>query len=217
VRLGLRTVRDLALEAALHTKVFRVPGYDDVMGRLYRHSTATAHVMRMMCKRANVKFEYGFLAGLLHDVGFAAGLLALAERPEWRGARFGIVAPVLDAVHADASGQLAKRWGLPGPLQEVIAHHHALEIDGEARPVNAALVVAEQLCWEAGAGMLPPPNDADPGWTATPAPPLDGLDVNGAEDVERARQVLGLEMEAMAEARREAFSIVDTLGEKKPG
>jgi HD-like signal output (HDOD) protein len=212
VRLGLSTVRDLALEAALHTKVFRVPGYDDVMGRLYRHSTTTAHMMRTVCRRAGVRFDYAFLAGLLHDIGFAAGLLALVERREWRGARFEAIAPVLDAVHADASGQLAKRWGLPGPLQELIALHHTLEIDGEARPANAAIIVAEQLCWEAGAGMLPPPSDADAGSQNTPAPPLPGLDVNCAEDVEKARRALGLEMEAMVELRRVAFGTVSTLG-----
>lgn len=214
VRLGLKGVRDLALEAALHAKVFRVPGYDDVMARLYRHSTATAHVMRAMCKRFRVKFDYAFLAGLLHDVGFAAELLALVSTPEWRGAPFQLIAPVLDAVHTDASGQLAMRWRLPAPLQQLLANHHRLEVGGEVFPANAALVVAEQLCWEAGAGMLPPPPEADADSGSTPEQPSSGFDANGPDVLEAARSLLGIDDEAMGEARREAFAAVAALGGK---
>ena len=213
VRLGLGTLRDLVLEAALHTKVFRVPGYDELMARLYRHSTATAHVTRALCKRAGVKFEYGFLAGLLHDLGIAAALLVVAERREWRAVRLHVLAAALDAVHAEASGKLASRWGLPAAIQEVIARHGALEVGAEIGPANAALLLAEQLCWEAGAGMLPPPPDADRDASRTPAAPPQGLDAVAADDVERARDILGLGSQPMREARREAFGIVDALGE----
>lgn len=212
VRLGLAALRDVVLEAALHLKVFRVPGYDDAMARLYRHATAAAHVTRAVCRRTRIDAEYAFVCGLLHDVGFAAGLLAVVEQPAWRRAPFELLAPVLDAVHADASGIVARLWKLPEGIQQVVATHHDVVVDGAPRPVNAALVVAEQLCWEAGAGMLPPPDDADGMSLATPEPPLEGLDVNWTGTFEEARRALGMEDLALGAARAEAFQIVGQLG-----
>ena len=212
IRLGLQTLRDLVLEAALNLEIFRVPGYDDLMARLYSHSTAVAHVARAVCRRTLVNAEYAFLCGLLHDVGFAAALLAVVERPEWRRLPMETLSPVLDAVHVDASGLLARTWRLPPALQQLVAHHHDVVVNGRAEQANAALVVAEQLCWEAGAGMLDPPDDADPYATATPEPPLEGLDVNWTGVLDEARKALKLGDEALLAARGEAFGLVSRLG-----
>ncbi|HEX7488852.1 MAG TPA: HDOD domain-containing protein, partial [Anaeromyxobacteraceae bacterium] len=208
IRLGLKTLRDLVLEAALHLKIFRVPGYDDVMARLYRHSTAVAHVTRAICRRTLVNAEYAFLCGLLHDVGFAAALLAIVERPEWKRLPFASIAPVLDAVHVDATGLLARQWKLPWPIQQVVSHHHEVVVNGRAEQANAALIIAEQLCWEAGAGMLPPPDDADPMGPHTPEAPLEGLDVNWSGTFEEARKALKMRDLELGAARAEAFDLV---------
>lgn len=212
VRLGLKTMRDVVLEAAIHMKVFRVPGYEGAMERLARHSAATAHVMRSVCRRTNVEAEYAFLCGLLHDVGFAASLLALANDPAWRHATFEELAPVLDEVHEEASGVLARLWKLPEGLQRMVATHHEPAPSGKVEPVNATLIVAEQLCWEAGAGMAPPPPDANAYSMETPEPPVDGVDVNWSGLVEEARRVLRVDDLTMAAARAEAFQIVAQLG-----
>jgi len=211
VRLGLKTMRDVVLEAAMHLKVFRVPGYEPAMERLARHSAAVAHVMRAVCRRTSVEAEYAFLCGLLHDVGFAASLLALAADPAWRDASFEELAPVLDEVHEEASGVLARLWKLPDGIQRMVATHHEPAPGGKVEPVNATLIVAEQLCWEAGAGMEPPPPDANACTMETPEPPTDGVDVNWSGLVDEARQVLRVDDLAMAAARAEAFQIVGSL------
>jgi len=211
VRLGLKTMRDVVLEAAIHMKVFRVPGYEPAMERLARHSAAVAHVMRAVCRRTNVEAEYAFLCGLLHDVGFAASLLALAADPAWRHSTFEELAPVLDEVHEEASGVLARLWKLPEGIQRMVATHHEPAPNGKAEPVNATLIVAEQLCWEAGAGMEPPPAEANPYSMETPEPPTDGVDVNWSGLVDEARKVLRVDDLAMAAARAEAFQIVEKL------
>ncbi len=212
VRLGLKAMRDVVLEAAIHMKVFRVPGYEAAMERLARHSAAVAHVTRAVCKRTNVEAEYAFLCGLLHDVGFAASLLALAGDPTWRRATFEELGPVLDEVHEEASAVLARLWKLPEGIQRLVATHHDPAPDGKAQALNASLVVAEQLCWEAGAGLEPPPPGAQAFSMETSEPPSDGLDVNWTGVVEEARKILRLDDLAMAAARAEAFQVVAALG-----
>jgi HD-like signal output (HDOD) protein len=213
VRLGLKTLRDIVLEAALHLKVFRVPGFEPAMARLARHSTASAHVIRAICRRTRVETEYAFLCGLLHDVGFAAALLALSGDPQLGRAPFEALAPVVDDVHDEASGLLARLWKLPAQVQRVVARHH--DLGKEPEPVSAALVVAEQLVWEAGAGIEPPPPDANPMSLATPEPPSDGVDVNWTGMVDQARRELGMDDLAFGAARAEAFALVAQLGRPK--
>ncbi|HTP49817.1 MAG TPA: HDOD domain-containing protein [Anaeromyxobacteraceae bacterium] len=210
IRMGLKTVRDIVMEAAVHLKVFRVPGYEEPMARIARHSTATAHVMRAVCRRTRVESEYAFLCGLLHDVGYAASLLALSEDPNLRRVAYDKVSPVLDEVHEEASGLLARLWKLPDPVQRVMARHHDLPKE-RPEPVSAALIVAEQLCWEAGAGVEPPPPDANPMTMVTPEPPVDGVDVNWIGLVDEARAALSMDELGLAAARAEAFGIVAQL------
>jgi HD-like signal output (HDOD) protein len=216
VRLGLTSLREVVLQAALHLKVFRVPGYEPAMERLALHASAVAHVMRAVCRRTSVETEYAFLCGLIHDVGFAASLLALSDDPAWRTARFEDVASVLDDVHEEASGLLARLWNLPEPIQRLVATHHEVSPGGRAEAVNATLIVAEQLAWEAGAGLEPPPEGADPLGMATPEPPSDGIDVNWTGLVEEARRVLGLDDLGLAAARAEAFQLVRGLTAPPP-
>ena len=213
VRLGLKTLRDIVLEAALHLKVFRVPGFEPAMARLARHSTASAHAIRAVCKRTRIEAEYAFLCGLLHDVGFAAALLALSGDPQLGKAPWEALAPAVDEVHDEASGLLARLWKLPPQVQRVVAGHHDLGKDPE--PVSAALVVAEQLVWEAGAGLEPPPPDANPMSLATPEPPNDGIDVNWTGMVEQARRELAMDDLAFGAARAEVFALVAQLGKAK--
>jgi putative nucleotidyltransferase with HDIG domain len=212
LRLGLKTLGEVVLEAGLKLRVFRARGHDRFMERLQRHCTAAAHVTRAVCRRASVDGEHAFVSGLLHDMGYAACVQLVSEHPQWSRLPFDTLAPALDAAHADVSGLLARAWALPEPIRQAIATHHQPVVDGEPRPMNAALIVAEQLCWEAGAGLIAPPPDPDPEATVTPEPPMDGLDVNWPDTLDDARRVLALDEEALLAARREAFQLVAKLG-----
>jgi HD-like signal output (HDOD) protein len=212
VRLGLETLSHLVLHAALSLRIFRAPGFEWFALRTNRHSTAVAHVTRDVCRRAGLPGDHAFTAGLLHDIGLSSCLQMLSERPGWRRLPFEALAPALDAVHAEASGLLARRWSLPEPLPSILAWHHHAVVDGRAQPINAALIVAEQLCWEAGAGVLEPPCDASPVATAMREQPLDGLDASWPSAVAEALEITGLGAEPLAAARLHAFDVVDSIG-----
>lgn len=212
VRLGLEALVHLVLRAALDLQIFRAPGFEAFAERANRHATAVAHVTRDVCRRAELSTEHAFIAGLLHDIGLSSSLLMITEVPSWRRLPFSALSPVLDAVHADASGFLARRWSLPEPLPTILAWHHHAVVDGRPQPIHAALIVAEQLCWEAGAGIEDPPEDASPTAAETPAQPLEGVDTTRLTVVEEALEIAGLDPKALRAARVQAFGIAGSLG-----
>jgi putative nucleotidyltransferase with HDIG domain len=199
IRLGLATLRSIVVEASLGMKVFDAPGYDAAMSRLSWHSTVTAYLMRAFCRKTPVDAEYAFLCGLLHDIGIAASLLALSDDGRGRALPFAALGPVLDEVHQEASGLVTRLWGLPPEIQHVVATHHQLHVGGTPHPVNATLIVAEELARELGAGMEPP-GDGPP-----------SLDASTPGLFEEARGALGLGEAALEAMRGEAAETVAKL------
>ncbi|MGC3999896.1 MAG: HDOD domain-containing protein [Anaeromyxobacter sp.] len=218
VRLGLETLSQVVVQAALELKLFRAPGYEKFAVRLNHHATATAHVTRDVCKRAGLPAEQGFMCGLLHDIGFAASLTVAIELGVELGVTdFEDLAPSLDVVHAEVSGLLARRWKLPEPIVQVVSTHHHADVNGEPRPMNAAVILAEQFCWEAGAGMLPPPEKVDLGAPGCPPQPMDGLDASWPNVIRQALEVLKLDAAGVKAARAAAFErVAEVLPGAKP-
>ena len=75
----MRGVRDAVFEAALRRGVFVMGEYADTMATIARHSTMTAYITRIVCRRAAIDQDAAFICGLLHDVGFAGLLLAVTH------------------------------------------------------------------------------------------------------------------------------------------
>lgn len=137
-RLGLTTIRDMAFAASLESKVFRAPGYADLMERIRLHSVASAHVARLIARGSEVS-EYAFLCGLLHDVGMAAVTLVLADKkirvePQ-------ALATTLANLHEEAGRIAARSWKMPPGLEDAIASHHRPK-DREAALATVAHFVA---------------------------------------------------------------------------
>ena len=146
VRLGLRTVRDMVVQVALDAKVFRCKPYDPAMQSLRRHSTAVGHLARTISKYTAFDSEYAFLCGLLHDVGVAGCLIALAEHAKPAPPPPIIeVWPAVMAVHEQASALMAQNWGLPPDVCMILGAHHRLLIEGYAHPMAAMIAMANDL------------------------------------------------------------------------
>ena len=206
VRLGIRTLRNVVLEAALNARIFRVPGFEATTERLRLHSSYTAHVAALVAKDAGVDAETAFVCGLLHDVGMAAALMAVADDLKNRAFPAEHLAVVLDTVHAQGSGLLAGVWKLPPEVKAVVSRHHELRAGGEANRMVAALIVAEQIAYENDAGMVPVrwPDEA----ASEPlAPPPGSLDANPQAVVQDARVVLGIGDVRFEALRQEALAL----------
>jgi putative nucleotidyltransferase with HDIG domain len=165
--LGLEALRALALSAeAFHRFPVDppIPGFD--LDELQRHCSRTARLAHAICGET-WDGEEAFAAGLLHDVGLLVlatedrdeliDVLALAktdQRPLHvvERERFGVT-------HAEVGAHLLALWGLPHPVTEAVAHHHApprpeAPLDSVAVTYIAAALI-EELEAEQMPGSLP--------------------------------------------------------------
>ena len=89
VRIGLDAVRDVVVMVVANSTMFRVRGFERQVDAFRRRMLASASTARFLAKAVRAESEYGFLAGLLHDIGE----LVLLERCAQEGL---ITAPTWD-------------------------------------------------------------------------------------------------------------------------
>jgi len=150
-RLGLHTLRDIVIEVAMNARVFRAKPYQRTMESLKRHSAAVAHLCRIISQYTAIEGEYAFLCGLLHDVGIAGSLIALAEGAKRRSPpALDDVWPAVDAVHAEASQIMVEQWKLPPDVAWTVGAHHIVLIQGYPHPMAATVRLADELAKDMG-------------------------------------------------------------------
>lgn len=200
MRLGMKNLASVVWEVAMNMKVFRCKTYNDPMEQVRKHSTAVAHLSRLVAEQTPIPLDYAFLCGLLHDVGAAAILLLLGERGpvETPPLPSFVLDEVLLDVHAEASQIIAKNWKLPDDLQLVLAHHHAVHVGGHAHPTAAVIALAQKLAAEEGAAL----GHAGPHWDVTPDSAL-----------RVAEQALGIREPAFEKLRTRANKLLQDLAQ----
>lgn len=145
-RLGLRTLRDIVMQVALNGKVFRAKPYQRTMESLKRHSTAVAHICRVISRYTALEGEYAFLCGLMHDVGIAGALIALAEGAGRKPPpSMDDVWPAVWAVHEETSRMMVQHWDLPPDVGFAVGAHHTVLIQGYPHPMAATLRLADEI------------------------------------------------------------------------
>lgn len=182
VRLGVRVIRDVVFEAAIARGVFQVNEYVDTLGSIARHSTVTAYITRIVCRRAAIDADLAFICGLLHDVGFAGLLLAVKHVEGSEAPPLAQLWTHIDHLHERASHMLVERWGLPRDVVEIVGHHHHLHTGLTAR-VAAAVRIADHLTEYFSTSVQGPRVNGEP-------LPGDAIDVF---DLETAAADLGLD------------------------
>lgn len=152
-RLGVARVTELFLHASLNLRIFRVKAYQSHMDALRQHSLIVAHLARHLSRKTALYDEHSFLCGLLHDVGIAAGLIALAESAgRNQPPAFELIWPALKDAHAKAGASLSRIWQLPQEVGFVLKQHHNFEIQGHAHPTAAVVALADLIAAELGVG-----------------------------------------------------------------
>jgi len=153
VRIGLDALRDVVLMVVTNSTMFRVRGFEARVENMRRGMLASASAARQLAKALRVESEYGFLAGLLHNIGE----LVLLERCVHEG----IVTPQLmddpndgpmvrDRIafhHTRVGGALCRAWKLPAGVIEAAEFHHDPGAGGKKR-FAAQLIAAADVIGE---------------------------------------------------------------------
>lgn len=218
MHLGLAHIRDIALELTVDARVFRAEHYAEAMDRVSRHSRLTAYLTQVVCRYALYDASHAFLCGLLHDVGLAAGLIALGDVPHAEDRPdIETALPVLLEMHVDLGVQVAQSWQLSPEVVNVIRHHHELtDAYGQVQRLSAVVYLAEHLANELGIG------DAAITVAATPQnlPPKEMTgahqDHSNPRQIALACETLGLDEGKMALIRADAAKLILNLEAAKP-
>lgn len=201
VRLGFKVVRDMVFEVTLRSGVFDLAEYAETVAQVQRHSTVTAYIARIVCNKARIDGEHAFLCGLLHDVGFAGLLFAVTHFEGEESPPLAALWADVDQLHERASGVLARLWGLPSAMAEVVGHHHHLHT-GEFSRVAAAICIADRLSRSFGADVVGPIDEHN---TAIAG------DVVSDLDFEIARGELHIDEQRLDQIQAEAEQLVPQI------
>jgi len=133
------------------------------MPSLWRHARACALGARWLANRCGYQglADQAYLAGLLHDVGKQFLLAALEEVTSSGEFEMKLsdqlVQEVIETMHVEQGLKLFEEWNLPEVYKEVVADHHAEELDTQ-NIVVALVKLANKGCRKAGLGLVRHPD-----------------------------------------------------------
>jgi diguanylate cyclase (GGDEF)-like protein/putative nucleotidyltransferase with HDIG domain len=139
VRIGLAMSRDLLLQVVYERSNAELPHYQAEVARSFEHSVRTAVAMRCIARERGRAHEYGYLCGLLHDIGEARIYRILAHMPDPPSPE--VAAEIVARHHERAGAEIARTWRLPHEIVDACARHHDR---GENLAPNVRLVRAAE-------------------------------------------------------------------------
>lgn len=128
------------------------------MPDLWQHARGCAVGARWLANRCGYKdlADQVYLAGLLHDIGKQFLLAALEEISVCEEFGMALSEPLIEEViatkHVEQGLRLFEEWNLPEIYKEVVADHHAVELDPQ-NIVVALVKLANLGCRKVGLGL----------------------------------------------------------------
>lgn len=157
VRVGLDNLKQLIFMYAFKGQVFRSKEFQEDMAVTWRHSVAVGIAADLVARRRKADIHLPFAAGLIHDIGRAVALNAIASvqksHPRFKEAGHDLLVQIADKIHARLGSLVGSRWSLPEPLKEVMGHHHqALIYKGKHRELMLTIGAADWAARMVGLG-----------------------------------------------------------------
>ena len=146
-RLGMATIRQIAMVISCQTRAFSVKGHEAQVKALFRHSLATAVFAQEVARIRRLNVEDAFLCGLLHDVGRPVLLQAIVDLEKEVGAKVEpeTLASLQGELHEQVGDAMIRGWKLPARMAETIRFHHRPEAAPEQSASAALINFADDL------------------------------------------------------------------------
>ena len=154
--LGITLLSEIAFTASLKVGAYQVPGYEDEVKQLWRHSLATGAFAKEVARAKRMNVESAYLCGLLHEIGKPVVLriattIARDPKNNWVKA----LAPILDnkshikilieGYHTRVGILIADKWSLPKQVAEAIQYYGDYEHSTAFRQECMLTFVADRL------------------------------------------------------------------------
>jgi putative nucleotidyltransferase with HDIG domain len=152
VRIGLDAVRDVVVMVVANSTMFRVRGFERQVDGFRRRMLASASTARLLAKAVRAESEYGFLAGLLHDIGELVllercaqeGLVTAATWDDHAAAE--MVRERIAAHHTAVGSTLCRSWKLPTGVIDAAQFHHDYRSGGKNHLAAHLVAASDVLC-----------------------------------------------------------------------
>lgn len=145
--LGINLLSEIAFTASLKAGAFQVPGHEDEVKHLWRHSLASGAFGKEVARARRVNVESAYLCGLLHGIGKPVVLRTVATLA--RQQQLTLDKPrlhaMIDGYHGRVGGLIADKWGLPKQVVEAILYYMDYDHASAFRQECMLTCVADRL------------------------------------------------------------------------
>lgn len=144
-RLGMTTMGDIAIAAAINAKGPGIKGRETELRTLRAHAAATGVWSREVARHRRRNVEAAFLTGLLHDVGHPIVLKTVLDLAKNVEIDEETIQGFVHEFHASVGARLIERWKLPHWIAAAIDGHHDLSRAGEHSDLAATVMLGDEL------------------------------------------------------------------------
>lgn len=145
--LGITLLSEIAFTASLKSGAFKVPGYEDDVKLLWRHSLASGAFAKEVARMRRVNVESAYLCGLLHAIGKPVVLRTATTLASQQ--HIPLEKPVLygwmEGYHSEVGLHIADKWGLPKQVSAAIRYYADYDHATEFRQECLLTCVADRL------------------------------------------------------------------------
>lgn len=145
--LGINLLSEIAFTASLKAGAFQVPGHEEDIKHLWRHSLASGAFAKEVARARRVNVESAFLCGLLHAIGKPVVLRttsAIAQKQNIPADK-PLLRMLMNGYHSRVGCLIADKWGLPKQVAEAIQYYSDYDHAASFRQECLLTCVADRL------------------------------------------------------------------------
>ncbi len=145
--LGMNLMSEIAFTASLKSSVFKVPGFDDDVKRLWQQSLASGAYAKEIARLRRFNVESAYLCGLLHGIGQPVVLQTVATIAKELKVQLErtLLKQLLGGYQTQVGQLVAEKWGLPKQVAEAIAFFEHYDQSANARQECMITHLADRL------------------------------------------------------------------------